>query len=104
MCLTISNYGLCLATFLLFFQINSIFSQCASGWTFYANSKGGHCYSIFSGNGMSYYQARDACSIMRGYLATIEDQSEFNFLTQTLLNTNVTKNYVAVWVLIKLLI
>ncbi len=82
------------------FQINLVItlSQCQNGWTYFANTQGGHCYNIFQTNSMTFYQTREACNIMGGYLATVDDQIEFDFITKTLLNNSTLKNGSTPWI------
>lgn len=83
-----SSFKLILSFYILFaLKINYIFSLCQPGWTVYVNSQGESCYRVFNSHGMTIYQSQTACSIMNSYLATINDQNEFNFMTQTLLSS-----------------
>ena len=83
-----------LLVFLCVMQTNFLFAQSQSqnGWKFFANTQGGHCYNIFQTNTMKFNEAKVACNIMGGYLATIDDQIEFDFLSKTLLNNTNLKN------------
>ena len=86
----LSNISICLLAAIVAIEINYIYGQCQPGWTFYQNSKSGHCYRVFLSNYFTQNYANDACNIMKGYLDWIEDQDEFNFMTSTLL-----RNYTA---------
>ena len=46
---------------------------------------------------MSYYDTERACNSMNAYLATIDDQEEFNFIGSTLLE-NYSSNDDLIWV------
>jgi hypothetical protein len=63
---------------------------CQAGWI--ANPNGLYCYKVFN-DPRTAFEAQLACFSMNAFLATINDQTEFNFIVQ-----NVMKGYVYVWV------
>jgi hypothetical protein len=76
-----------LLVFLMILSCNSYFAyskllQCPNGWTSYNT----HCYKIFR-NQLSSFNAQVACSSMNAYLTVINNQTEFNFITNNFLST-----------------
>ncbi|KAH9488667.1 C-type mannose receptor 2 [Bulinus truncatus] len=60
-------------------------SNCQVGWEEYR----GYCYKIFS-EGLEWYDARDTCRKLGGYLPSIHDENTNMFLRNLTINTNGT--------------
>ena len=65
----------------LFAQLCENCKKCENGWS----SHDGHCYKIFNSNSMTYYDTQQACYSMNAYLASIDTQNEFRYITSSLL-------------------
>jgi hypothetical protein len=86
---------------ILTIEISVVLSQCQPGWI--ANPNGLSCYQTFDSL-LSAMEAQIACFSTNSYLVTISDQTEFDYITNSVLpNVYASFGLQPIWVKFKIM-